>query len=145
MKKNKIKCETGRSLFICHPEFSSGSKSHIGSTMTRQDETGRTMLEMLGILALVAILSVVGLMGYNAMMSRHRANEIAQAATIAGQSLELGQEPTYLQIPGVQFETVYTEDNIPAFIDVTVEDESACEILKDMLEGRYIIEGECNE
>ena len=44
-------------------------------------ESGRSMVEMLGVLAIIGVLSVGGIAGYSLSMRRHRANQIADLAT----------------------------------------------------------------
>ncbi len=44
------------------------------------NETGRTMVEMLGVLAIVGVLSVMGIWGYTIAMIRYRANEVLYEA-----------------------------------------------------------------
>ena len=39
-------------------------------------QTGRSMVEMLGVLAIVGVLSIAGLMGYRYAMNKHKANLI---------------------------------------------------------------------
>ena len=39
-------------------------------------ESGRSMIEMLGVLAIIGVLSIGGLAGYTMAMNRHRANQI---------------------------------------------------------------------
>jgi len=41
-----------------------------------KNESGRSMVEMLGVLAIIGVLSVGGIAGYRTAMNRHRANEI---------------------------------------------------------------------
>ena len=111
MKKNKIKCETGR-----------------------------TMLEMLGTLAIIGVLSTIGIMGYRILMRQHTVNEVARAITVAYQGIELGQEPTLLPVPeGVQLDTLYTEEEVPVLMMITTEDEELCKAIKSLFEGRYLI------
>ena len=43
-------------------------------------ESGRSMVEMLGVLAIIGVLSVGGIAGYSLSMRRHRANQIADTA-----------------------------------------------------------------
>ena len=43
------------------------------------NESGRSMVEMLGVLAIIGVLSVGGLMGYKQAITRHNTNEAAQA------------------------------------------------------------------
>ena len=39
-----------------------------------KQESGRSMVEMLGVLAVIGVLSVAGVSGYTAAMKKHRAN-----------------------------------------------------------------------
>ena len=48
-------------------------------------ESGRSMVEMLGVLAIIGVLSVGGIAGYSLSMRRHRANGVAD--TIAKYAL----------------------------------------------------------
>ena len=53
-------------------------------------ESGRSMVEMLGVLAIIGVLSVGGIAGYSLSMRRHRANSVVDyaskfAATLYGQ------------------------------------------------------------
>ena len=61
-----------------------------------KNETGRSMVEMLGVLAVMGVLSVAGIAGYNNAMNRHRANELLyeaskRAVIVAGQAM-LGRQ-----------------------------------------------------
>ena len=42
-------------------------------------ESGRSMVEMLGVLAIIGVLSVGGIAGYSLSMRRHRANQIVDS------------------------------------------------------------------
>ena len=44
-------------------------------------ESGRSMVEMLGVLAIIGVLSIGGIAGYTMAMNRYRANEILDAAS----------------------------------------------------------------
>ena len=46
----------------------------------RKNESGRSMVEMLGVLAIIGVLSIGGIAGYTLSMNRYRANAIADAA-----------------------------------------------------------------
>lgn len=46
-------------------------------------ESGRSMVEMLGVLAIIGVLSVGGIAGYNTAMNRHKANQWINKYTIA--------------------------------------------------------------
>ena len=43
-------------------------------------ESGRSMVEMLGVLAIIGVLSIGGIAGYTLAMNRYRANEILDVA-----------------------------------------------------------------
>ena len=47
----------------------------------KKNETGRSMVEMLGVLAIIGVLSIGGIAGYTLAMNRYRANEILDAAS----------------------------------------------------------------
>ena len=47
----------------------------------KNNETGRSMVEMLGVLAIIGVLSVGGIAGYTMAMNKYRANEILNAAS----------------------------------------------------------------
>ncbi len=49
--------------------------------MKRTNETGRSMVEMLGVLAIIGVLSIGGIAGYTMAMNRYRANEVLDMAT----------------------------------------------------------------
>ncbi len=44
-------------------------------------ESGRSMVEMLGVLAIIGVLSIGGIAGYTMAMNRYRANEIIDIAS----------------------------------------------------------------
>ena len=48
---------------------------------SRKNESGRSMVEMLGVLAIVGVLSVMGIAGYTVAMNNHRANEALNQAS----------------------------------------------------------------
>jgi len=45
-------------------------------------ESGRTMVEMLGVLAIIGVLSVISIYGYRQAMTKMKANEIANFASM---------------------------------------------------------------
>ena len=45
------------------------------------NETGRSMVEMLGVLAIIGVLSVAGIAGYTMAMNKYRTNEIVNVAS----------------------------------------------------------------
>lgn len=65
---------------IYHPEFISGSHEMLNQVQ-HDNQDGRSMVEMLGVLAVIGVLSVGGIAGYNSAMKKHRANEILNEAS----------------------------------------------------------------
>ena len=53
-----------------------------GKKMTNTNESGRSMVEMLGVLAIIGVLSVMGIAGYTQAMKKYRANEAAAEITM---------------------------------------------------------------
>ena len=49
---------------------------------TKTNETGRSMVEMLGVLAIIGVLSVAGIAGYTTAMRSYKANEIVNASSM---------------------------------------------------------------
>ncbi len=47
----------------------------------KKTESGRSMVEMLGVLAIIGVLSVGGIAGYSLSMRRHRANQVVDIAS----------------------------------------------------------------
>ena len=45
------------------------------------NENGRSMVEMLGVLAIIGVLSVAGIAGYSMAMRKYRVNEVLNAAS----------------------------------------------------------------
>ena len=50
--------------------------------MKKTNESGRSMVEMLGVLAIIGVLSVAGIAGYTTAMNKHRANQILSGASV---------------------------------------------------------------
>ncbi len=50
--------------------------------MYKEKESGRSMVEMLGVLAIIGVLSVGGIAGYTTAMNKHRANQILNGASV---------------------------------------------------------------
>ncbi len=98
MSKNKnVKLEQGQSNFS--PVILSGREGSMDSSanafrMTSQ--SGRSMVEMLGVLAIIGVLSVGGIAGYKMAMNKHRANEILQGASMRAMvvSAQIQTKPT---------------------------------------------------
>ena len=75
--------------------------------MTRGDESGRSMVEMLGVLAIMGVLVIGGIAGYRYAMDKYNANEILnevrkRAVTVSqqrilGQPIDLSEWSTTIQ------------------------------------------------
>ncbi|MBQ3695471.1 MAG: hypothetical protein II938_00655 [Alphaproteobacteria bacterium] len=60
------------------------------------NESGRSMVEMLGVLAIIGVLSVGGIAGYTMAMKKYKANELANAVSMTIIAAETaGTETTY--------------------------------------------------
>ena len=46
-------------------------------------ESGRSMVEMLGVLAIIGVLSITGIASFSIAMAKHKANEAAQQTSLA--------------------------------------------------------------
>ena len=110
--------------------------------MKIRNEQGRSMVEMLGVLAVVGVLSIAGIVGFRLAIAKHRANEIMQSASIGLQNMQLGQEARFLPVDGVQFDTAQ-KDERDAFVVVRIDDKAACEQLRNLAEGPWVVVGDC--
>ena len=62
----------------------------------KNNESGRSMVEMLGVLAIIGVLSVGGIAGYTMAMKKYKANELANAVSMTIIAAETaGTETTY--------------------------------------------------
>ena len=59
-------------------ELKTMKPSHFEVYHDRVGQTGRSMVEMLGVLAIIGVLSVGGIAGYTSAMNKHRANDTVQ-------------------------------------------------------------------
>ena len=80
-------------ISICHCERPFWTRGNPLNMNAACPESGRSMVEMLGVLAIIGVLTVGGVAGYNFAMTRYRANEIIesvkQRATVgSGQYLQ---------------------------------------------------------
>ena len=74
MKKNILNLRS-------HPETVAEGSFNRFFAFAQNDETGRSMVEILGVLAVMGILSVAGISGFKSAMNRHRANELLNEAS----------------------------------------------------------------
>ena len=82
--------------------------------MSKNQQAGRSMVEMLGVLAIIGVLSVGGVYGYSVAMRSYRINEIVHAISLLypigraqdnGRGIsQLNYTPTFPELPkGVDF------------------------------------------
>ena len=77
IKRNNDICAS----IVCHSQIKMSSSCH-SRAITRESrkhecriESGRSMVEMLGVLAIIGVLSIGGIAGYSYGMDKYRANE----------------------------------------------------------------------
>lgn len=105
-------------------------------------ETGRSMVEMLGVLAVIGVLSIGSILGYRAAITRHTANQVMHTVSLAYTELQLGHEPSYSPVSGATFETVNYLGS-PAFIRVTLDDAEVCKLVKNFAPDLWETIGNC--
>ena len=115
------------------------------------NESGRSMVEMLGVLAIIGVLSVMGIAGYRAAMTRHRANELlneaSKRAVVVAAQLSLQGLPTAnlnefteYQFSGGEFsrnEITPSDDTFQ--IQINGVDESVCELMSGIADDNAMI------
>ena len=62
--------------------------------MTNTNESGRSRVEMLGVLAIIGVLSVMGIAGYTQAMKKYKANEILNTASMLSVMAKAGNGGT---------------------------------------------------
>ena len=78
--------------------------------MKKTQESGRSMVEMLGVLAIIGVLSIGGIAGYTMAMNRYRANEVIDMANKVA-SLAFAQNQTSIARTGRDLVTAGTALN----------------------------------
>ena len=120
----------------CHAELVSAS------------QTGRSMVEMLGVLAIIGVLSVGGIAGYTSAMRQYRANEIVNATSMlymmgASQNQGNGDKQMLYSgalgtVPSGVSEITYNADKT---ITLAFTDTDVCPLVKNKLGDKAT--GEC--
>ena len=76
-----------------HFSFSPAAPKKFGRAARRvSPSSGRTLLEMLGVLAIVGILSIAALVGFTYAMNKHRANETIYDVMLRGTNVPMVDE-----------------------------------------------------
>ena len=122
--------------------------------MRQTNESGRSMVEMLGVLAIIGVLSIGGVAGYVLAMHRHMANETANQIMMASVILQTGQIPDEDVLVGQYAEVIIGDDDstVDAIIKANPErapikvnvDKEACPMLKRLLADNFDIVDETN-
>ena len=123
---------------------------------TRTNESGRSMVEMLGVLAIIGVLSVGGIAGYTFAMNKHRANELLHQVSMRSVSCmaQLAQGNTTLSIDdfgdydGYSFSPSYNTTDKTYSITVTglngkTISEAVCNNMKNAVPSDVIFETTC--
>ena len=116
------------------------------------NETGRSMVEMLGVLAIIGVLSAGGVYGYGVAMKKHKANELLHqasmlATTISAQIQSKGELPQSIEDFGNGKYGTFNppnEANAEQFtMQITGMDSAVCEQMEKMV-GGMVRKAECN-
>lgn len=119
--------------------------------MKDQNESGRSMVEMLGVLAIIGVLSVMGIAGFKSAMTKHRANTLfdemmKRAVSVAGQ-LSFGAETATLTGFSTESESYGSflstvEQNGNQFtLSITNVSDAICEQAKALVEAGGVVQG----
>ena len=116
----------------------------------KQNENGRSMIEMLGVLAIIGVLSVGGLAGYAKMMAQYRINATLQQVQVISSKLTT-QAANGGSFQGLSNYTAYRLNALPSEIIDSIDDEQKTATLSNAYAGAVKIEassitsGECGE
>ena len=122
----------------------------------KQKESGRSMVEMLGVLAIIGVLSVGGVYGYGVAMKKHKANEALHKASLLATTVSAyamtndGNLPPSITDFGSAsngtFETTVgeTADKKQFILTVKDLDDGVCEQLQN-LTGGIVQKIECKD
>ena len=118
--------------------------------MLKSQQSGRSMVEMLGVLAIIGVLSVAGIAGYTMAMRKIKVNDILSAATtcsiLVRTAAEEGGDVTKANcttfgleaesIPsGVTIEGEYSSSSGQVTVTVTAENPTQCHSVASGVEG----------
>ena len=110
-------------------------------TKLKENEHGRSMVEMLGVLAVIGVLTVMGIRGFQSAMTRHRANELVneankRATVVAAQITLQSQTPSLSEFnentfAGGTFDTVVITEGLNNRFGLKILDveDDVCEVL----------------
>ena len=127
-------------------------KQKIMSSTILTNETGRSMVEMLGVLAIIGVLSVGGVYGYGVAMKKHKANELLHqasmlATTISAQIQSKGELPQSIEDFGNgkygEFKEPEKANDEQFTMQITGMDSAVCEQMAKMA-GGMVRKAECD-
>lgn len=89
---------------------------HPTITSKKQDESGRSMVEILGVLAIIGVLSIGGIAGYTYAMNKRHANELFneanQRATVISGQIMFGNAPSLSEFERQNFGYAFIDNNV---------------------------------
>lgn len=125
------------------------NKILMGKQIMKNHQSGRSMIEMLGVLAIIGVLSVGGLAGYAKMMAQYRINTTMQQIQIMASKLSsLVSNGGSFQ--GLSAYTAYRLGALPTDVVESVDDSNKKATLSNVYAGKVLIEpasitdGECS-
>ena len=106
-----------------------------GKNTMKKNESGRSMVEMLGVLAIIGVLSIGGIAGYTLAMNRYRANEILDtAAKLAVVSMSSKSQTASLSDLGL--EQIAGVNGAPTVaggkVTVTIDSDDVRKLIQDL-------------
>ncbi len=136
-------------------DFSSAGYSCQSTNMTRMiSQSGRSMVEMLGVLAVIGVLSIGGIMGYSYGMDKYRANETINDINLRGidlvRQVAMGQEPSLTEwetksTAGYTFSNAQLSAEGDAYFTVSGVPKRVCEIIYAGIQNNQTTDIEVNE
>jgi len=118
--------------------------------MKHTDESGRSMVEMLGVLAIIGVLSIGGIAGYTMAMNKFKANEITntiiQGAIYCRTRNKTGDIKSKVDADTELFETLNCDSNLEGTVSFsyTSEDAVSTEIRKMVCKGLGSTDAACS-
>ena len=118
--------------------------------LRKTNETGRSMVEMLGVLAIVGTLSVGGVYGYGVAMKKHKANELlhqaSMLATTVSAQIETDKPLNVQDFGNSKYGTFDTPEKVndeQFKMQITDMDSAVCEQMEKM-SGGMVRQAKCN-
>ena len=122
--------------------------------MKKTNESGRSMVEMLGVLAIIGVLSIGGIAGYSMAMNRYRANEALDMANkyavivFSGYhtAKAMNNTSTSYTPPTLKDSGLTTDEKTPGGAKITYSDSSDADLQKGIvkLTIEFPTEAVCN-